>query len=195
MFSNVLGYQWTMGYAAQSMEFVAVESGAVEMTEQNIGVFADRGQLTMSWNDVEAQTASADQVLFTLVFKAKEGVRLSEAVDINSEITKAEAYVDGQVTDVDLRFTSTAANFALYQNIPNPFESETVIGFNLPERGDAVLTVYDVTGKVLTVIEGDYEKGYNQVSLERNELSASGIVYYQLESGDYSATKKMVIIE
>jgi hypothetical protein len=47
----------------------------------------------------------------------------------------------------------------------------------------------------LTVIEGDYEKGYNQVSLERNELSASGIVYYQLESGDYSATKKMVIVE
>ncbi|MEL6988963.1 MAG: T9SS type A sorting domain-containing protein, partial [Bacteroidota bacterium] len=59
----------------------------------------------------------------------------------------------------------------------------------------ATLTVYDVTGKVLRIVEGDYAKGYNEVTLKRNEISATGVLYYQLDTEDYSATKKMIIIE
>jgi len=61
--------------------------------------------------------------------------------------------------------------------------------------GLATLTIYDVTGKVVKTIEGNFEKGTHTVQLTKAELSANGILYYQLDSGDFTATKKMIIIE
>jgi hypothetical protein len=195
MFKEVLGYQLTLGYDASALSFAGVESGALEVTSSNVGVFADRGQLTMSWNEVEAQSVEADEVLFTMNFRATAGTRLSDAMYVNSSITRAEAYVGGNETGVELRFVGSESEFALYQNIPNPFEGRTVIGFNLPEAGAATMTIYDVTGKVLRVIDGEFAKGYNQIDLMRTDVNASGVVYYQLTSGEYSATKKMIIVE
>jgi len=61
---------------------------------------------------------------------------------------------------LDFNTTNVATAFELNQNTPNPFNGETVIGFNLPEAGAATLTVMDVQGKVLTVIERDGVKLY-----------------------------------
>ncbi|WP_236972050.1 T9SS type A sorting domain-containing protein, partial [Membranihabitans marinus] len=69
------------------------------------------------------------------------------------------------------------------------------IGFNLPEASDATLSVYDVTGKVLKVVEGAYGKGYNEVKLNSSDLNATGVLYYQLDTKTYTATKKMIVIE
>ena len=82
----------------------------------------------------------------------------------------------------------------MYQNEPNPFTESTVIGFSLPEAGNYTLTIFDVTGKVVKVVTNEGQKGYNQESIDRNDIS-TGVMYYQLESNDYNATKKMIIIE
>ena len=100
--------------------------------------------------------------------------------------------------NIGLKFDGAAVastDFALYQNQPNPFKEETVIGFNLPAEGAATLSIYDVSGKVLKVIEGDFVKGYNQVSVTRSELAGSGVLYYELQSADHNATMKMIVIE
>jgi hypothetical protein len=88
-----------------------------------------------------------------------------------------------------------AAGFELKQNTPNPFAGETVVGFNLPVAGDATLTIQDVTGRTLRVIKGAYAQGYNQVILKSNDLKATGVLYYTLESGEFRATRKMVVLE
>jgi len=103
-----------------------------------------------------------------------------------------------QLHNVSLSFNGMAtvqAGFALYQNEPNPFRETTVIGFSLPEAMSASLTVYGVTGKVLKSIEGDFVKGYNNVSLEQKEVSRSGVLYYQLDTEEFTATRKMIVIE
>ena len=97
--------------------------------------------------------------------------------------------------DVAINFTSTTAGFELEQNTPNPFNAETVIGFNLPTAGTATLKVMDIQGKVLKTITADYTKGYNQISLNAKELGATGVLSYQLESADNVVTKKMIIID
>ncbi|MEM9918197.1 MAG: T9SS type A sorting domain-containing protein, partial [Bacteroidota bacterium] len=89
----------------------------------------------------------------------------------------------------------TSNEFALYQNVPNPFKDETVVGFVLPQAASASITIYDVSGKVLRLIEGEYVKGYNEVSINRSDLSGAGVLYYTLETADYSATKKMIVLE
>ena len=125
---------------------------------------------------------------------------MSNAISINSSRTAAEAYVgEGlEVNNVNVSFrnnegTEIANTYALYQNQPNPFKGVTNISFNLPEAANATLSVYDVTGKVIYRTSADYAKGLNTVRVEN--LSASGVLYYQLDSNDFTATKKMIIIE
>jgi hypothetical protein len=57
------------------------------------------------------------------------------------------------------------------------------------------LTVFDVTGKVLSVKEAEATKGYNTISVSSKELPAVGVLYYRLDANEYTATKKMIIIE
>ena len=133
-----------------------------------------------------------------MTFKANTSGLVSELLDVNSEITRAEAYVgsDLDIVDIDLAKGADAdVEFALYQNEPNPFTTNTVIGFEMPQASDATLTVLDVTGKVITTINGNYAKGYNEIELSKSDLGAAGVYYYQLDSGDFTATKKMIIIE
>jgi hypothetical protein len=45
------------------------------------------------------------------------------------------------------------------------------------------------------MIQGDYAKGFNQISLTKAELNATGVLYYQIDTPTHTATKKMIIIE
>ena len=124
---------------------------------------------------------------------------ISDMMSISSRITTAEAYNGAEeLLDVALEFrsenVSVAKDFALFQNSPNPFNGETVVSFTLPEAMPATLTVFDLTGKVVYTLDGDYQAGYNEVTITKNQLSATGVMYYRLDADDFTATKKMVII-
>ena len=92
-----------------------------------------------------------------------------------------------------LDFASGKRKFKLYQNVPNPFAGETSIGFNLPRDMSAVIRVFDATGKLVVVFDGNYKAGYNAVVFNRESLSLNGIYYYQLTADTYSDSKKMII--
>ena len=83
----------------------------------------------------------------------------------------------------------------LAQNQPNPFRENTQIQFTLKEAGKATLTVYDVENKTIAKITDIYDKGTHVVELTKQQLGTSGVLYYQLESGDFTATKKMILNE
>ncbi|WP_421947073.1 T9SS type A sorting domain-containing protein [Phaeodactylibacter xiamenensis] len=118
---------------------------------------------------------------------------------VSSAVTKAEAYgKDGSFQDVAIEFstgTVAGAGFELYQNQPNPFKGETVIGFNLPEAAQVTITISDVTGKVLKLYRQDGSKGYNHITVKSSELAATGVVQYTVSTGTHSATKHMIIVE
>ncbi|MCB0602962.1 MAG: T9SS type A sorting domain-containing protein [Saprospiraceae bacterium] len=159
-----------------------------------------KGIITTSWNEAQSVSYGKEDVLFTIAFRALSNGDLEESVQVNSKVTAAEAYNTwAEVQGVDLAFKangSIASNgFALYQNNPNPFNSNTVIGFNLPEASSATLKIMDVTGKLIKQIDGEYVKGLNQITINKTDLQASGILYYQLETGKFTATRKMIIVE
>ncbi len=91
--------------------------------------------------------------------------------------------------------TLAPTGFSLEQNRPNPFREETTIGFALPEAMEATLTVYDVTGRVLRSIRGDYSKGYQTIQLQKANLAGHSILYYRLDAVNFSATKKMILLD
>ncbi|MCB0561861.1 MAG: hypothetical protein KDD09_23070 [Phaeodactylibacter sp.] len=92
--------------------------------------------------------------------------------------------------------TKSGGGVQLFQNYPNPFTEETAIGFILPLPTRAVLRFYDVTGRELTAIEGQYAAGYNQASIRKSSLlRESEVIMYRLETPDYtSGFMKMTLI-
>ena len=69
------------------------------------------------------------------------------------------------------------------------------VGFASTEAAAATISVYDVTGKIIAKKDIEGAKGYNTVNFTADQLGTSGVLYYTLESGDFTATKKMIIIE
>jgi len=118
---------------------------------------------------------------------------------VSSKVTRAEAYDgDEELLDVRLRFDSgvtAGGDFALYQNEPNPFGDLTRIGFQLPESGEAVLMIHDVTGKLVYTTKSDFNRGYNEFILRGTDVSARGMLYYTVQSGEHVATRRMIMQE
>jgi hypothetical protein len=188
---SIQGYQFTMNFTG--LDFEGINGNIVKEEHFNTKM-ADKGILTSSWNG----EAKKDEILFTLRFKATKSGLLSDFLALSSKYTPIEAYnTEDEIMDISLDFGKIEQGhvFELQQNTPNPFKKETVIGFYLPEAGAATLKIWTVQGKIVKVIKGNYEKGYNQIRLDATTLNATGILHYHLESANYTATKKMIIIE
>ncbi|NNF33417.1 MAG: T9SS type A sorting domain-containing protein [Saprospiraceae bacterium] len=192
-FNKVYGYQFTLELNGLTIE--SVESGDANMSEANIGIL-DENTVTVSYSDMEGLGTSNN--LFTLSAVATQSGTISNMISLTNSVLNSEGYV-GEGLDihtVDLTINGEdAQSFRLDQNEPNPFDEVTVVGFELPSSGNATLTVYDVAGKIVTTVRGAYAQGYNEIKLNKEDLNTTGVLYYTLKSGEFSATKKMIIIE
>jgi len=89
--------------------------------------------------------------------------------------------------------------FILYQNYPNPFNPETQINFSLPTGSFVKLSVFDILGREVAKLVNEYkDKGNYSIKFIPEKINAglaSGLYLYQLKTGDFSTTKKMVYIK
>jgi len=85
-------------------------------------------------------------------------------------------------------------NFMLDQNYPNPFNANTAIRFALPTPSDWTLRVYNVAGQLIEEFRGSAESGYVTVNWDAVE-AASGIYFYKLIAGDFTETRKMILMK
>ena len=88
-----------------------------------------------------------------------------------------------------------AAEFALYQNTPNPFNPSTRIEFELPISCYVALQVFDVQGRhIETLARGRYPAGKHRVTWNAAEFP-SGIYLYHLAAGDLSSSRRMILVK
>ena len=129
----------------------------------------------------------------------KDG-NISDMINVTDRVITPEVYVGSNLEVMDLELGIRGANGValaneLMQNEPNPFKQATTISYNLAKAGKVTLTVMDVAGKVIRTINSQGTEGMNTISLEKSDLNAVGVLYYTIKSGDFSDTKKMIIIE
>jgi hypothetical protein len=87
------------------------------------------------------------------------------------------------------------SSYALNQNYPNPFNPETKISFALPKAGIVKLAVYDMLGREVAVLENGFRTaGTHSIDFNASNL-ASGVYLYTLKTGDFTDTKKMVLMK
>lgn len=86
-------------------------------------------------------------------------------------------------------------SFELKQNFPNPFNPSTTIKYFIPSKNFVTLKVYDSRAmEVMSLINENKDTGEYEIQMMNNNFS-SGVYYYKLTAGDFSQTKKMVIIK
>ncbi|MEM1122227.1 MAG: peroxidase family protein [Bacteroidota bacterium] len=186
----LVGYQFTMMYDEAALTF---EGLGKSTTLKNGNTSLQKNQLRVSWNHFEG--VAANDLDFELNFTAQQNGLLSDFLTINSRPVKAEAYDENlDVMPISLDFSpAEAATFQLLQNQPNPFDKVTNIGFSLPESSSVELSIYDAAGKELQLIEGDYDQGFHNISINAADLRTSGVLYYELKTDFGNLTKKMVV--
>ncbi|NQU35430.1 MAG: T9SS type A sorting domain-containing protein [Bacteroidetes bacterium] len=86
-------------------------------------------------------------------------------------------------------------SFLLDQNYPNPFNPTTTISFELPMSTTVNLSIYNVTGQLVETLVNEHKNvGYHSVIWNASGVG-SGLYFYRIEAGDYSETKKCLILK
>ena len=126
-----------------------------------------------------------------------------DGLESNSSRSDAEELVLGVLQAILPERLPTQTH--LLANYPNPFNPETWIPFQLAEDSAVSARIYDATGKQIRMIELGHIAAGNYVESNRaiywdgrtkdGEFVSSGTYFYQIEAGDYSETRKMVILK
>ena len=87
------------------------------------------------------------------------------------------------------------SQFSLSQNYPNPFNPITNIKFSIPKSGLVKLVIYDILGREIATLLNEVKPAGNYlVDYDASSLS-SGVYFYTLSSGDFTDTKKMMLVK
>jgi hypothetical protein len=153
----------------------------------------DGDSLTYHWkvNGVLIDAAKTDSLVYTF-----------HTLGSRQTVTCVVADTFGAADSVTWNFRVTAINeitqpftFALSQNYPNPFNPTTSIQYQVESRQYVTLTVYDILGRlVTTLVDGEKAPGSYTATFDGSKLP-SGIYLYRLQAGNFTQTRRMVLMK
>jgi hypothetical protein len=195
--NEIAGFQLAFEFNSLKAKLISVIPGVLNISDEHLGLTSlDKGIIKMSWND-QVSLPSTQKPLFKLVFEVYDATTIMDLLKLNHSEMNIEAYSkDLEIMDIELRIRGnekSAMNYELYQNIPNPFSDNTMIGFFVPAEQKVNIQIFDLRGVEIYQKEINAVKGKNQMYISKAELGSAGIYYYQMQAADYSATKKLVI--
>ena len=134
------------------------------------------------------------------------------AAEVEDWLTQAQqmaltdpVYLRGIAALEQLLAALTPKETVLLPNYPNPFNPETWIPYQLVHAADVQITIYDIKGVMVRQLDLGYQSAgyytnrskaaYWDGHNESGESVASGVYFYQLRAGDYTATRRMVIVK
>ncbi|MCK5737652.1 T9SS type A sorting domain-containing protein, partial [bacterium] len=126
-----------------------------------------------------------------------------ENTDVFFKVQDPQGSAAIQIVRVDITHTSGVERdiaaiprqFELKPNYPNPFNPETTFTYGLPKSEHIRMLVFDNQGRLVeTLIEGVRAAGYHTITWQA-EKHTSGVYYFQLQAGDYSQTRKCVLLK
>ncbi|MCH8068519.1 MAG: T9SS type A sorting domain-containing protein [Candidatus Marinimicrobia bacterium] len=106
--------------------------------------------------------------------------------------------IDDVLTNIDDQYENEIQipeKFYIEQNYPNPFNPRTTISYQLPKSSFVNLSIYNVTGQLVETMVSEYKDvGYHSVIWDASGVG-SGLYFYRIEAGEYTETKKCLILK
>jgi hypothetical protein len=85
--------------------------------------------------------------------------------------------------------------YSLSQNYPNPFNPSTNVELRIPKDGFVTLKLFDALGReVQNLVEGTFKAGSYKIFIDGSSLS-SGLYFYKMTAGEFTSTRKMMLIK
>jgi hypothetical protein len=126
----------------------------------------------------------------------------NEWTDGTPRVQSLNPEFEGGIVALDSRTpgVSLPTEFGMSQNTPNPFNPTTKVSFALPTASKVNLMVYNVLGQhVTTLVDAFMPAGYQEVIWDGTDKDghtvASGVYFYKLRAGDFTDTKKMLMLK
>ncbi len=191
------GLQFAFDYDSSKVRFHGMESGSLV------------SGMRMDYQDYGNRVIGVIYDLDLSVFGPGTGelIRMDmEAKGDNFDPKSAIRLTDFQLVDIDAQtlkidiIGELPTSFSLQQNYPNPFNANTAISFELPVSSAIKLSIYNVMGQNVNVLEdGYFEAGnhtviWNGLDSDGNPVS-SGVYFYRLQAKDFNDTKKMLLVK
>ena len=184
---------------------------------KNLSTKASLSKVTSAETAVRSETRDGYNMTF-VDLKAGNAARIGDILEISADslspligvkpvrhVVTANDVKSGILELEDLIAYEIPAETELLRNYPNPFNPETWIPYRLAEDAFVTLTIYDGAGRVVRTLDvgyriaGVYESRSKAIHWDgRNEVEeqvASDLYFYHLSAGDFSATRKMVILK
>jgi len=137
-----------------------------------------------SINPSDVHTCSGDTTEFQVLLKyvaARDTISPTRRSTVTNPVLKVSG--------------GTPKTFSLLQNYPNPFNPSTSISFDVPRVSFVTLKVFNLLGQeIATIVAGNLNPGTYRYSFDAGRL-ASGVYLYQLRTGDYLQTRKMILMK
>ncbi len=204
---NLKGYGLSLQFDPAKYDFVKASEPDGNLLKSGSGretlfLASDRtpGQLEIAAMKVDGQGISGQGELVELVFTtsgtpAATDFQISESVLVGLD---GKLDVPARVEIGDLQ--ALPERFALDQNVPNPFNPATVIGYQLPEAGWVRLTIYNLLGQEVRVLvdeemqAGSFTATWDGTD-EQGRRVGSGVYFYTINVGDFSASRRMLLLK
>ena len=169
---------------------------------QVIEIFADSSNQGQIYIDSTLSNASGD---FSLSISSLPELPNITATARDAFGNTSEFCSPFIITSMDERNIKLPTKYALYQNYPNPFNPSTTIKYSIPSLqthlsegvggGLVTLKVYNIHGQeVATLVNQNKPSGYYEIIFNANNLP-SGVYYYRLKTGNFTVSKKMLLLE
>lgn len=160
----------------------------VKLTRSGNRLTAYESETGTNWTQVGVATISMpDPIYAGLMVTAHNDGALCEARFENVELIHAgTSGIENE--------TSLPSSLTLHPAYPNPFNSSTVISFSLPSKSSVLLKIFDMMGQEIAVlINEELAAGNHSQQWDASNMS-SGVYFYQLRSGSFAETKKLVLL-
>lgn len=132
---------------------------------------------------------------FTFAHPYYTDTTITDIVITHQQTTELHVTLREFPTGIGDNLSSIPYKFSLSQNYPNPFNAATSITYTIPDRQYVTLKVYDILGnEIETLVDEPKPAGKHRVEFNASRL-ASGIYFYSIKAGDYSYTKRMVLLK
>lgn len=113
----------------------------------------------------------------------------------NGVINTITVLLNSDISFIESEEEQIPKQFILYQNYPNPFNPVTIIRYDLPKKIKVTLTIYDILGReVKKLVDEIEDPGKKSVRFNASTI-AGGLYFYRLQSGDFTSTKKLILVK
>ena len=204
---NLKGYGFVLQYDPAKYEFVEALEGEGHLLDTGSGqptlfLSSNRtpGRLALGSMKGDGESAQGEGRVVEVTFKAIDTPLPSDFQIAEGILVDLEGNID-EIQNVEIGdLRAVPQEFGLDQNVPNPFNPSTTIGYQLPEQAHAKLVIYNVLGQeVRTLVDEALDAGFYTTNWDSRDQHgrklASGIYIYRIQAGNYAQIRRMMLLK